>query len=98
MIIEQRIVLKNDEVVDVLEVFDGDRREFFSYTYKIERRGEWRPCVRWDNWAGQPHIDRFDENGNLIEQKLSPERSLEEVLKIVKIFRRNLMSMDLTQL
>ena len=81
-----------------MRVLKGDRVRFFSYTYMVKDRGRWRPVVRWDNFQSQPHVDKYDENGGLIEQRPTMAKELKEVVNLVTIFRRNLMAMDLTEL
>ncbi len=92
---KKRIYIRKNEIIDSLEIYDGDRRKFYSYTYMVEGKKGWVPCVRWDNFQQQPHIDRYDENGALLEQRNSPEKELEEVEHLVRIFRRNLAAMSL---
>ncbi|MEW5937639.1 MAG: hypothetical protein AB1665_07465 [Candidatus Thermoplasmatota archaeon] len=93
-----KIWIHKSEYLRALEVREAQKRRFYSYTYMVRTKGGWTPCVRWDNWERQPHVDRYDENGALIEQRACGEKELEEVVKLVRIFRRNLPAMDLTQL
>ncbi|MCD6461659.1 MAG: hypothetical protein J7L61_02835 [Thermoplasmata archaeon] len=97
-IIRERIWIHRDERIDALEVKDRSRRVFYSYTYNVKSRyGDWRPAVRWDNYE-EPHVDKYDENRALIETKPCPEKTLDEVVKVATIFRRNLLAMDLGSL
>ncbi len=93
-----RVWMHRDEVIDAIEITEGKRRRYYSYTYRTLGKNGWENQVRWDNFEGQPHVDKYDSNGALIEQKSVQEKSLEEVSKIVAIFRRNLVAMELEDL
>ncbi len=96
---KQRIWIHRDEILDVLEIGKEGKIKYYSYTYKIKGKGgTWIPAVRWDNVEQTPHVDRYDENKALVEQKPCREKSLKEILKLVGIFRRNLMTMDVSEL
>ena len=97
-VVRQRIWVRRDEVLDAVESYEGARRTFYSYTYKGQRGGAWVPSVRWDNWEGQDHVDRYDETGGLKDRTPWRDRPLPDVLKLVKMFRRNLLTMDLAGL
>jgi len=97
-VFRQRIWVRRDEVLDAVEAFDGPRRTFYSYTFRTLRAGTWIPAVRWDNWEGLDHVDRFDEQGILRDRGPWRDRPLPDVLKLVKAFRRNLPTMDLKEL
>ena len=43
-------------------------------------------------------ISDYIENNALVEQKPCREKPLSEILKIIKIFKRNLMTMDVSEL
>lgn len=94
-IVRQRIWVRRDEVLDAVEAYEGNRRTFYSYTFRTLHEGEWFPTVRWDNWEGQDHVDRYDETGVLRERMGWRDRPLADVLKLVKMFRENLLTMDL---
>jgi len=95
----QKIWVHRNEAVESITVEDQGKLKFYSHTYLVRARGgAWRPCVRWDNWDRQPHVDKYDASGVLVEQKPCNDKSLEDVLKLVRIFRRNLLTMDLSQL
>ena len=95
----QRIWIYREEVMDTLEIESEGRIKYYSYTYKIRGKGgKWIPAVRWDNYEQSPHVDRYDENSTLIEQKPCEIRPLKEILKLVGIFRKNLMTMDVSEL
>ncbi len=99
MIMEKkRYNLKENERIDSLEVKKDHERIFYSYNYKVKKDNNWRLYVRWDNFQKQPHVDRYDENGNHIEAISSREKSLKEVIELVDIFGKNLVTMDLSRL
>jgi len=96
---KQRIWIHKNEILDTLEIEKEGKIKYFSYTYKIKgKNGKWIPGVRWDNLEQTPHVDRYDENNVLVEQKPCREKPLKEVIKLVTIFRRNLMTMDVSEL
>ncbi len=95
---KKRVYIHRNEIIDALEIFEGERRRFYSYTYRVEGKKGWMPYVRWDNFQQQPHVDRYDESGALLEQKSTPEKTLEEIEHLVRIFRRNLAAMSLEDL
>jgi hypothetical protein len=43
-------------------------------------------------------VDRYDERGIIKDRAAWRDRPLADVLKLVKMFRRNLLTMDLTEL
>ena len=95
----ERIWIHKDELLDVLEIKKEGRIRFYSYTYKIkDKQGGWNPAVRWDNLEQSPHVDIYDENNALVGQKPWQEKPLKEVLKLIDIFRRNLITMDVSKL
>lgn len=98
-ILKQKVWIHKNEVVDSLVVTDSGKVRFYSHTYLVRERGRgWVPYVKWDNWEKQPHVDKYDSSGALIEQKSCPEKTMEDTVKLVKIFRKNLMAMDISQL
>lgn len=97
-VLRKRIRIHKNELLEALEIRDGDKLKFYSYTYKgYSEKGFWKPYIRWDNWEQKSHVDKFDEMGNLIEQKNCRDKNLDEILKLVSIFRKNLMTMDLSE-
>ena len=95
----QRTWVHRNEMVESLIVEDAGKIRFYSHTYLVRTKGrDWTPYVKWDNWDRQPHVDKFDGSGVMVEQKSCNEKSLEDVLKLVQIFRKNLLSMELSQL
>jgi len=94
----QTVWLRKTERVDSLRIIRDGRVRFYSYTYRVKDRGRWKPVVRWDNYDSQPHVDKYDENGGLIEQRPAMAKELKEVVHLATIFRRNLMAMDLAEL
>jgi hypothetical protein len=97
-VVRQRIWVRRDEVLDAVEAYEGARRTYYGYTYRTMRDGAWFPRVRWDSWEGQDHVDRYDETGQLRDRLAARDRSLADVLRLVKTFRRNLLTMDLAEL
>jgi len=97
-VVRQRIWVRRDEVFDATEAYEGARRAFYGYTYRTLQGGSWLPAVRWDSWEGQDHVDRYDESGQLKDRLPWRDRPLADVLKLVKTFRRNLLTMDLSEL
>jgi len=86
-------------MVESIIVEDTGKTRFYSHTYLVRTKGrDWTPYVKWDNWDRQPHVDKFDGSGVMVEQKTCNEKNIEDVLKLVKIFRKNLLSMELSQL
>lgn len=94
----ERIWIHKNEILDSIEVLEGNKVQFFSYTYKALLEGQWVPLVRFDNWEMGSHYDKYDENGSLLEQKPCSMKSLEDVARLVKEFRRNLLTMDISAL
>jgi hypothetical protein len=97
-ITRERIWIHRNEVVDSIEVQEEKKLEFYSYTYKILMDDAWIPLVRFDNWEIGSHFDKYDENGSLVAQQQCPKKSLNEVARLAKEFRRNLVTMDLSAL
>jgi hypothetical protein len=95
----QRTWVHRNEMVESIIVEDAGKIRFYSHTYLVRTKGrDWTPYVKWDNWDRQPHVDKFDGSGVMVEQKTCNEKNIEDVLKLVKIFRKNLLSMELSQL
>jgi hypothetical protein len=95
---KERIWIHRNEVLDSIEVLEDNKVKFYSYTYKVFVEDSWVPLVRFDNWEIGPHYDKYDENGSLVEQKLCPKKSLDEVTKLAREFRHNLLTMDISTL
>jgi hypothetical protein len=96
---KQRIWIHKNEIVDIIEILRDGKVRYYSFTYKIKgKQGAWKPTVRWDNLEQTPHVDKYDENNALIDQKPCREKPLKEILKLVYIFRRNLVTMDVSEL
>lgn len=95
----QRTWVHRNEMVDSIILEDAGKIRFYSHTYFVRTKGrDWTPYVKWDNWDKQPHVDKFDGSGVMVEQKTCNEKNIEDVLKLVNIFRKNLLSMELSQL
>ncbi len=98
MKVYRRIIdVKNGERIESLEIRKGDEMVYYSYNYKIRKEKVWKLYIRWDNYQNQPHIDRYDENENHVESIPSREKNLKEILEVVDIFGKNLISMDLSR-
>ncbi len=95
---KHRIWVHQNEVIDSLEIYQENKRKFYSYTYKERRGDEWYALVRWDNLELQPHIDRYDENALLVEQLPFRTVRLKEVESFVGMFRKGLLSIDVAHL
>ena len=83
-----------------MEIWEKNRKSFYSYTYKVKnRKNNLVPLVRWDNFEKDPHVDKYDENtGALLEGKVCMEKELKEVIKVVTVFRKNLRAMEVSDL
>jgi len=90
--------LRNKERLESVEIIKDGKRIYYSYNYQILKDNKWRISVRWDNFQKKPHVDSFDENGNLQSSSSTREKSLKEVLELIDIFGKNIVSMDITKL
>ncbi len=99
MIVEKKTIDINEkEILDTVEIKDGEEVKYYSYNYKVKSDGRWKIYVRWDNFQKQPHLDKYDENENLVESEPSRDKNLDEILELVGIFGKNLVSMDLSRM
>lgn len=99
-IVEKTYLLKEKERLDVLEIIDEIENEptYYSYDYKLKNKDDWQIRVRWDNLQNQPHVDSYDENENLIDSSPSRKKEVKEVLKLIDIFGKNLVNMNVAEL
>ncbi len=99
-IVKTRVWVHKEEVIDAVEIKEKGKIKFYSYTYKImNKKGEWKPAIRWDNFEQEPHVDRYDATtAALIEQRECREKDLKDVVRLVTAFRRNLLAMDVSEL
>jgi len=98
-IMKRQITLSNRERFDILEIRNRHRLSYFSYTYRVsDKSGENRPIIRWDNFGGVIHYDTYDLNQRLLTQKNCEYKDPKEILKLIRIFKNNLVTMDLDQL
>lgn len=98
-IIKRQIVLTKRERFDIFEIRNRHRLQYFSYTYRIsDKFAENRPIIRWDNFNGQIHYDTYDVNQRLLNQQNCDYKDSKEILRLIKIFKHNLASMDLEKL
>jgi hypothetical protein len=84
------------EKIQSLEIGDNKTLHYYSYTYLVDERGEFRPLVRWDNFNNSPHVDVFENDA--VKRYTTDEKGYSEVQKIVRLFRLNLPRMDLKDL
>ncbi|MGM0510334.1 MAG: DUF7718 family protein [Thermoplasmatota archaeon] len=99
MIVEKKTIDINEkEILDAVEIKDKGEIKYYSYNYKVKSDGRWKIYVRWDNFQKQPHLDKYDENENLVESEPSRDKSLDEILELIGIFGKNLVSMDLSRM
>ena len=94
----KRHVLSKDEVVESLEYLVDRKTKYYIYSYKIRRGRKWITLLRFDNIDGLPHVDMYDENGNYMESREYQPRSFEDVVKIIRTFRKNIIAVDITSL
>ena len=98
-ILKQQFLLSLRERFDILEIRNRHRLTYYSYTYRLtDKFGHFRPIIRWDNFGGQHHYDIYDSNQHLVSQKNCEYKNSSEILRLVKIFKHNLVTMDLSQL
>ena len=96
-ILKDTLWLFPKERLNILEIYKKKKKMFYHYAYTIEnRKGVWVTRIVWHNFEQVPHFDVFDEGGKLIQRKDQEPRDLKEIIKLVRIFRKNLMNMDLT--
>ena len=94
----KKILISRGEMIESMEYFKGKKLKFYIYSYKILKGRKWITIARWDNLEGMEHMDVYDENGNYIRTKDFPKRNFEDIVKIVKTFRRNIIAMDLSNI
>lgn len=98
-IIRDTLWLFPTERISVLEIYKKSKMMFYSYSYQIaDSGGNWQDRVVWHNFEQRPHYDIFDEGGKLIVHQELPQINVNDILKLVRIFRKNLMNMDLTKI
>ncbi|MEM3396184.1 MAG: hypothetical protein QW620_07325 [Thermoplasmata archaeon] len=95
-VFRQTIFIHRDEKLVLLEILEENKIKYFAYTYVArERHGNWMPVVRWDNFENIPHVEKYDENGGLIERMETEHKTRNEVIQLVTTFRKNLLAMNL---
>jgi len=94
----RRYLISKDEMVESLEYLKNERVKYYIYSYKIMKRRRWVTLVRWDNLDSLDHIDIYDENGNYVRSEEFPKRSIDDLIKIVKTFRKNIIAMNIDNL
>ncbi len=99
MIINKKIYhLREKEKLDSMEIRKKGQLRFYSYDYKIKTDDGWRTLVRWDNFQQQPHVDSYDDNGTLIQSSSTRDKNLKEILELIDIFGKSIVTMDITEL
>ena len=93
-IVIRKTYLRSDEILEGVEVQESGRVRFYSYSYRIRKGGRWVTIIRWDNFEGMPHLDRYDESGTFIESRPTEEKRYEEVYTLVRSFRRGISSVE----
>ena len=104
-IFKHRIFLQKNDMVEAVEIYENENLKYYSYLYKIwetksqQGQGDWRTLMRWDNYDEKTHVDIYGENRNLVRQHSTTEhKSLKEVTELIKIFRRNLVAMNFSEM
>jgi len=93
---KQVVFIHKDEKIVMIEITEDGKLKYFAYTYMTrERHGIWVPAVRWDNFEGISHVEKYDENGGLIERVETEYRTKNEIKQLVQTFRKNLLAMHL---
>jgi hypothetical protein len=93
---KQVVFIHKDEKIVMIEITEDGKLKYFAYTYMTrERHGSWVPAVRWDNFEGISHVEKYDENGGLIERVETEYRTKNEIKQLVQTFRKNLLAMHL---
>ena len=88
--------LTDKEKLVSLEISNYKTLLYYSFTYLIERKGEFKPLVRWDNFNKRPHVDVYEND--LLTSYDTEEKTYAEVHKLVTMFRQNLPRMNLESL
>jgi hypothetical protein len=98
-ILKDLLCLFPKERIKILEIYKSKKLVFYNYSYQIgNSKGEWESKIVWHNFEQLPHYDIFDKGGKLIVHQEQEPKSIDEIVKLVKVFRKNLMNMDMTQL
>ncbi len=91
----KKYIISKSEMAVSMEFYENDKLKNYLYTYKIRKSRKWITLVRWDNLDGIEHMDIYDENGNYVRTKEFPKRSFDNLLSIIKTFRRNIIAMEI---
>jgi hypothetical protein len=84
------------ERIKILEIYKNKKRVFYNYSYQIENsKGEWISRIIWHNFEHISHFDVFDEEGKMLYNNEQEPKDIKDIIKLVKIFRKNLLNMDL---
>ena len=85
------------EKLVTLQISNYKNLLYYSYTYLVEKQGDFTPLVRWDNFNKRPHVDVYEDGGTLTSHN-TEEKTYTEVMKLVTMFRQNLPRMNLESL
>ncbi len=94
----KRVFIAKGEIAEAMEYYENDRLKYYIYSYKIKNGKRWYPLVRWDNIGGIEHMDIYNENGNFVEDKEFPKRKFEDILRLIKTFRKSIIAMDISNI
>jgi hypothetical protein len=98
-ILKDILCLFPNERIQILEIYKNKKKVFYHYSYNLENAdGDWITRIVWHNFEQRPHYDLFDEGGKLISQQEQEPKDIDEIVRLVKIFRKNLMNMDLNNI
>jgi hypothetical protein len=98
-IIKDKLWLFPSERITVLEIYKKKSLMFYQYSYQVEKsRGKWITRIVWHNFEQVSHYDIYNESGTLLDSQEQERKDIGEIVKLVKIFRKNLMNMDLTKI
>ncbi len=94
----KRVFISRGEMIESMELYDQGKLKNYIYAYKVLKGAKWITLVRWDNVESMDHMDIYDENGTLINQVEMEKKRFEDVVKIVRTFRRSIIAVDISNL
>ncbi len=94
----KRVFIARGEIAESMEYYENEKLKYYIYSYKVKNGRRCYPLVRWDNIGGIEHMDIYNENGNFVRDKEFPRRSFEEILKLIKTFRKSIIAMDISNI
>ena len=93
---------KGSNVVESVEsnnINNSDDTNEVISVRKSPKKGYWRPFIRWDNYEEKPHVDIYGESQNLVSQQPATEhKPLKDIIEVIKVFRRNLVAMNISEI